>query len=159
MKSPRSFPLALALLIAVSWPSALCAQEWTPTSAPVADWQAVASSADGGKLVAAAWGGSVYTSANSGTTWTVTGLSSPYAFGVASLSDGGKLVAGVGGGVGSGLIYTSQSAPAPALMIAPSGSNLVFSWTVPSMNFVLQKNSDLTKTNWTDVATPPNLNS
>ncbi len=98
MKSPRIFPLALAQLIAVSGPSALCAQEWTPTSAPVADWQAVASSADGGKLVAAAWGGSVYTSTNSGTTWNVTGLSSSSSFGVGSSADGTKLVAASWGG-------------------------------------------------------------
>jgi len=31
-------------------------------------------------------------------------------------------------------------------------------WIVPSTNFVLQQNLDLTTTNWTDVTNPPALN-
>lgn len=42
------------------------AQTWTQTSAPLTNWTAVASSADGSRLVAAIAGGQIYTSTNSG---------------------------------------------------------------------------------------------
>ena len=77
---------------------------WTLSAgAPYTNWQAVASSADGTKLVAAVLGGQIYTSANSGSTWTPS-TSAPATdwYSVASSSDGTKLVA-----VGSGGIYTS----------------------------------------------------
>ena|SRR5438876_7618396 len=56
------------------------AQGWRLTSAPITNWSAVASSADGSKLVGVVTGGSVlsqvsgpiYTSADSGATWTMT---------------------------------------------------------------------------------------
>ena len=35
---------------------------------------------------------------------------------------------------------------------------MVASWTVPSMPFTLQVNSDLTTTNWTDLSVPAPLN-
>jgi len=35
---------------------------------------------------------------------------------------------------------------------------VVLSWIVPSVNFVLQQNSGLGVTNWTDVTTVPTLN-
>jgi hypothetical protein len=63
------------------------------------------------------------------------------------------VVAAYGGG-----IYTYQTTPAPVLNIAPSNSNLAFSWIVPSMYFVLQQNSNLCTTNWTDVTNMPALN-
>lgn len=68
-------------------------------------WFAVASSADGTKLVAAIGGAQVYTSADSGQTWTAT---SDFAFWykVASSTDGNKLVAVVNGG----RIHTSSDA-------------------------------------------------
>ena len=85
-------------------------------------------------------------------TWTSNNV--PEAFAVASSADGSKLVAVVNGGG----IYTRQTTPAPALSIVPSGGSLTLSWTVPSMDFALQGNSDLTTTNWIDVATTPTLN-
>src|ERR1035437_10152389 len=75
------------------------AQMWTQTSAPFAGWTSIASSADGTKLVAAAGtAGGVYTSTDSGATWTLT--SSPFSGSpdyalptcVASSADGSKLV-------------------------------------------------------------------
>ncbi|HWW03146.1 MAG TPA: sialidase family protein [Candidatus Acidoferrum sp.] len=48
------------------------AQTWTLTSAPSTNWSAVASSADGAKLIAAVYGGGIYISTNSGTTWAPT---------------------------------------------------------------------------------------
>jgi hypothetical protein len=71
---------------------------------------------------------------------------------VASSADGSKLIAV---DYGSG-IWISQTTPAPQLNIAPSNTNLDFSWTVPSTNFVLQQSSDLGS--WTDVTNPPVLN-
>ena len=50
-------------------------QSWTTTTAPVANWVSVTSSADGNKLAALVQnGGAVYTSTNAGATW---GLSDP----------------------------------------------------------------------------------
>ena len=56
-----------------------------------------------------------------------------------------------------GLIYTSQSTPAPLLTSTLSGGNAVLSWIVPSMDFALQQSSDLSTTHWTDVPTAPTL--
>jgi hypothetical protein len=58
----------------------------------------------------------------------------------------------------SGPIYTSQTTPSPVLNLAASGGNLMLSWLIPSMNFGLQQNSDLTTTNWTDMTSLPVLN-
>jgi hypothetical protein len=60
--------------------------------------------------------------------------------------------------VNGGGIYTAQLTPNPSLTIAPSGTNTVLSWIIPSVSFSLQQNLDLTTTNWTDVVTPPVLN-
>jgi ligand-binding sensor protein len=62
----------------------------------------VASSADGTKLVAVVYGGQIYTSTDSGVTWTPQASNRNW-FGVASSADGTKLVAVVDGGQ----IYTS----------------------------------------------------
>ncbi|MEI8043904.1 MAG: hypothetical protein WCL11_21015 [Verrucomicrobiota bacterium] len=66
------------------------------------NWYGVASSSDGTKLVAAAWGNNLYTSTDSGTNWTARDSSHLWQC-VASSADGTKLVAGVGGGN----LYTS----------------------------------------------------
>ena len=72
-------------------------------------WQSVASSADGGKLVAVSdeWSNvfysNIYASSDSGATWTKTGAPAGYWSSVASSSDGTKLVAVVS----YGCIYTS----------------------------------------------------
>src|SRR5206468_943717 len=57
-----------------------------------------------------------------------------------------------------GGIGVSQPIPMPPLLtITSSGGNIVLSWTVPSADFVLQQNSDLNTTNWTDVGYAPTL--
>ena len=66
------------------------------------DWNAVASSAAGNKLVALVAGGQIYTSTDSGVTWTPRDSVRAWV-GVASSADGSKLVATVTGGQ----IYTS----------------------------------------------------
>ena len=69
----------------------LAGMVWTPTgiSAP---WVSIASSTDGTKLVAAAYGGQLYTSSDSGATWTARDSNRNWEA-VASSGDGSKLVA------------------------------------------------------------------
>src|ERR1035437_3124345 len=49
------------------------------------------------------------------------------------------------------------SLPPAALGIAPSGTNVVLSWASPPGGFVLQKNSNLTTTNWLTVTNIPTV--
>lgn len=88
-------------------------QSWK-TNGPAANWSAIASSADGTKLAATAYGDYIYTSANSGATWTRqngNNNASGYWSSIASSADGTKLVATVGYTIHntspSGFIYTS----------------------------------------------------
>ncbi len=83
-------------------------ESWTAYDSSRA-WSAVASSADGTKLVATVNGGQIYTSANSGVTWTAQASSTNWSS-VASSADGTSLVAGVGNNASSvGYIYTSAN--------------------------------------------------
>jgi len=73
----------------------------------ITNWSAVASSADGTKLVATAKGGQIYVSTSSGVTWSPRDSSRNWSS-VASSADGTKLVAGVGDNAGLfGNIYNS----------------------------------------------------
>ena len=88
---------------------------WTQTSAPAVNWQSVASSSDGTKLVAVFYGG-IYTNSNSGNgSWILqNGAGTRNWSSVASSSDGTKLVAVVFGGgiytsIDSGVTWTLQS--------------------------------------------------
>ncbi|HKI69301.1 MAG TPA: hypothetical protein VKA67_06920 [Verrucomicrobiae bacterium] len=49
------------------------------------------------------------------------------------------------------LIATVQTPGAPVLTITHSGSGIIVYWLSSSPSWTLQKNSDLTMTNWTDV--------
>src|SRR5437763_360609 len=75
------------------------AQSWASTTSPVGPWRTVACSADGLKLVATGWAPNptgyraamptpIYTSADSGTTWTRTTAPSNSLTSVASSADG-----------------------------------------------------------------------
>ena len=83
---------------------------WTPHESN-RNWNKVASSADGTKLVATVTGGQIYTSTDSGVTWTPRAFNTNWQS-VASSEDGTKLVAVVGGYIGgvfrTGQIYTSR---------------------------------------------------
>ena len=134
---------------------------WQTSGAPTnleTSWRAAALSADGSKIVAAAgwWNGSgpIYTSADSGLTWVSNRAPVALWSAVASSADGSKLVAAVDGGG----IYTFQSTPAPQLKIVSSSGEIVLSWIVPSANFTLQQNSDLTTTNWRDATNASTTN-
>ena len=100
---------------------------WTPTMVPTNNWSSVASSADGGRLVAVAapfWNGAtrsyvgqgvIYRSSDTGATWTQTTAPNTNWIGVASSADGTRLVAvsaprwdeGLRSWVGAGGIYSS----------------------------------------------------
>jgi photosystem II stability/assembly factor-like uncharacterized protein len=116
----------------------------------------VASSADGTRLAVA--GNFVYTSGDSGVTWMTNSGPESCTF-IASSADGCELVAGVqlGGPFGIGL-WIGRFVPAPRIAFASSNGNVALSWTIPSTNFVLQQNSDLTTTNWSGVTATPRLN-
>src|SRR5215831_2360260 len=43
---------------------------WSVTGAPILNWYSVACSADGTKFIAAAYGNGIYTSGDTGVTWT-----------------------------------------------------------------------------------------
>lgn len=140
------------------WLSTNQGTTWTPTSALTNTWSAVASSADGTRLVAAALDGEILTSTDSGANWTsnpVLNTLNTHYVSIASSADGNKLVVA---DQGSGAIFTSQTAPAPLLNIVSSNACSLLSWIVPSTNFVLQQNPDLTTPNWTDVTNTPVLN-
>ena len=64
-------PLLLAVVVLESgFVSADGCDYWTQTSAPSKNWISVASSSDGSKLVAAVIHGPIYTSSDSGGSWT-----------------------------------------------------------------------------------------
>jgi hypothetical protein len=132
---------------------------WTQMNVAVgnASILSVASSADGTRLVAGTFlPGGIYTSADSGYFWfsndvPITGSGPAF---VASSADGATLVAAVN----DGGIWVSRTSAIPLLSITAPGSNVIVSWTVPSMNFTLQQNAALNTTNWTDVPIAPTLN-
>ncbi len=132
---------------------------WIQTSAPSFDWRGLASSADGTRLLAVAdsdgyGGGQIYTSTNAGGTWQTNDAPITTWYYAASSADGGRLLAvqHLGG------VYTLQSVVPPSLSIARSGGNILLSWVVPSMSYVLKQNSDLSTTNWTVVPGTATLN-
>ena len=126
---------------------------WISNNVPGARLYFVSSSADGDNLVAAN-GAGIFTSTNSGVTWISNNVPSASWSLVASSADGCKKVAGdynLG-------IWTVQTKPTPRLNLLVSASSFTFSWTVPSINFVLQQNLDLTTTNWVTLTNSPVVN-
>src|ERR1017187_6167839 len=90
MKTFRILLLASTALLTANF---AFAQTWTQTSAPETNWTAVASSADGTKLVATAGNSGIWVSTNSGATWTQTSAPQSGWFRVASSADGARLAA------------------------------------------------------------------
>jgi len=90
---------------------------WTQSSAPIASWYSIASSADGTHLAAVIFSGGIYTSTNSGLTWTQSSAPSTNLWSsITSSADGMRLAAGIrGGGIytstNSGVTWTQSSAP------------------------------------------------
>jgi hypothetical protein len=82
---------------------AVAGVHWMPRDSR-RDWRALASSADGSKLVAADADGRIYTSTDSGASWTARESGNRNWYAMASSADGSKLVAAVS----FGRIYTSS---------------------------------------------------
>jgi hypothetical protein len=98
--------------------------------------------------------GPIYTSTDTGATWTLTSAPTNTWTSVASSADGKKLVAAAHGGG----IYTWSATPAPLLNITALPGEAIISWTIPSANFQLQAAPDPTKTNWSNGSNSPVLN-
>jgi hypothetical protein len=104
---------------------------WVPRSSPQ-QWNRIAASADGTHVVASVYGGQIFTSSDSGTTWTAQASGSANWRAVASSADGAKLVAAIGSGSiytsgDFGVSWTAQSAPAigwEALASSADGTKL-----------------------------------
>jgi hypothetical protein len=154
-------------IIAGVFSGVYCSQDfgatWRLTGLPTNQWwRAVASSADGNKLIAALsnYTGAtnfIYTSSDNGDTWTLNDAPNANWISVASSADGCKLVAAAGMTT-SGFIYRAQSVPQPVLKTRLSGANLILSWIVPSAPFVLQETDDVTNPNWSALPLVPVLN-
>lgn len=129
--------------------------DWQVTSAPMKNWQAVASSADGTTLIAGTYGDRIYVSNDSGATWTPASVGSLRWWSVASSSEGSQLVA-VDRGLNGGGIYILKAPPAPALKITLSAANVVLAWPSQSLGYIPQQTSAL-GTPWTDVTEAPVL--
>jgi hypothetical protein len=129
---------------------------WTQTIAPSIGWSGVACSADGTKLVAVTGGpvpGPIYVSTNSGGSWASNSTPIDQWTWATASADGNQLVA-----VGANGIWTARTTPAPQMNISRANGNLSLSWIIPSTNFVLEQNSDITVTSWVDVTNTPVLN-
>ena len=114
----------------------------------------VASSADGKRLfISDYFSRLLYTSTDFGITWVTNSV--PFSLNsFVSSADGCRLFA-TSSGQG---IWVGQITPSPQLSLAPADTNLALSWLVPSTNFVLQENLDLTTTNWVTLTNTPTLN-
>lgn len=136
---------------------------WFPTTAPSNFWTAVASSADGTHLVAAAspmsgqfsqYTGGIFTSADGGITWVSNSLPTANWVSVTSSADGCRLAAIPS----SGFAYVAQLPCNPTVAINLADSNAILSWTLPSTNVSLHQSPDLTSTNWSPVTNSPTFN-
>jgi hypothetical protein len=129
----------------------------TPETRRLGSTVSVDASADGTKLVAASVGsgfpGLILVSTNSGLTWSSNGSPVGAWSSVTSSADGGQLACALDGGS----IYTRSVVYQPSLAIAPSEQNVRVSWIVPSSQFTLQQNLELSSTNWTDISAIPSL--
>jgi hypothetical protein len=144
--------LAAASPISI-YTSADSGASWFSNKVPATAWQAITMSADGTKLAALDQNYHVYTSPNFGASWASNSVPQP-GWDMASSADGNELVMiSINGG-----IWLSQTTPSPLLKIAPTNGNVSLSWLVPSTNFVLQQNLDLTTTNWLTLTNAPTLN-
>src|SRR5580658_5388243 len=119
MKTPisrKSYFAQILVLIGlvgpVLVPGPVWGQSWTLTSAPAENWLwAVASSADGSTLAAAASDGPICISTNSGAAWTITTTPTETWLGISSSADGTKLVAAPNGTASSFVpLYVSTNA-------------------------------------------------
>lgn len=111
-------------------------------------------SADGSQLTAAASGGLIYSSTNSGASWIAANVPASNWRALATSANGADLVAVVYGGVlytGQSPVVTPQTVPVPPLQIQAANGNVVLSWTAGATNVVLQQCSNLIGAVWGDL--------
>jgi photosystem II stability/assembly factor-like uncharacterized protein len=128
---------------------------WNQTSAPIANWIAVASSGSGKKLAAAANGGGIYLSGDFGATWTLSSAPAASWQAIASSEDGSRLAAAVYGGG----IYTTELATGPKLSILRVGNKMMLSWATSAGSYALQQKTNLASGDWMTMTNQPTLNS
>jgi hypothetical protein len=160
---------------------------WTAANLPVEAWKSVCTSSDGQWIGAtgsksyissndgANWatndfaGPTIVCSAN-GTNWLVTGtqvytssdgavtwsanFSPGQWYGGTVSADGCEAIV-EGGAAGTPM---GRTVPSPQLSIQMTNPMPVISWLLPSTNFVLQQNLDLSTTNWLPISAIPTLN-
>ena len=130
-------------------------QSWITNNLPANNnWAAVASSADGSKLVVAASGGPIYSSTDAGATWISNNAPTLHWQSVAMTADGSTLFAAAS----NGGIWARRSASMPTVQIATAGNSLGLSWIVPSATFKVQETLGLNPPAWTDLTNSPTLN-
>ncbi|HEY3760264.1 MAG TPA: hypothetical protein VGN23_00755 [Verrucomicrobiae bacterium] len=135
---------------------------WTSIITPDQDWNAIASSADGKRMVAAGanWDNYpdvIYISTNWAQTWIPSDSPTNMWGAISSSADGNKLIAmSENDSVQGGWIWTLQTVPSPRLNVNILATNLELSWIIPSTNFVLQQSADLR--NWSAITNQPYLN-
>jgi len=113
MRAIRQVLLLCVVVTATQWPRSgeAAGLLWTQCANVPANkqWQAIACSADGAKLVAASWGGGIYTSSDSGQTWASNNIAPQNYWCVASSADGTKLAATVSGSPGASIWASKNS--------------------------------------------------
>jgi hypothetical protein len=134
------------------------AQTWVSNNLPQTTWGGVAISGDGKKLFAIQSSTNVV-SIDGGATW-VSASTGSHGNNLISSADGNALYSYNGGPLAAsdGGIYSSFSIASPTLNASPRSTNIIISWTIPSTNFFLEQNSDLTTTNWSLVTNTQVLN-
>ena len=138
---------------------------WTPSSASPLNWRAIASSADGSRLVAVAsiTGGGVYVSIDSGLAWSgpLGPISAGNWYAAASSADGSKLPAAVNGGyiyTNSGTAWTAAFGPANWVALASSADGTKLIAAASGLGLYTSGNSGATwasvlgSANWISVA-------
>src|SRR5262249_12814758 len=106
INSKHLFLASLSLLAGLVNTEHAQGQNWVSTTAPVEDWSAIISSANGSNIVATSSGDVIYISTNGGLKWTRTSSPTNDWATLAGSSDGRKLVAAAS----PGAIYTSSDA-------------------------------------------------
>ena len=139
---------------------------WTSSGASPLNWRSIASSSDGSHLVAVAsiTGAGIYTSINSGLSWSgpYGGLGSANWYAVASSADGTKLPAAVNGGyiyTNSGTTWTAVFGPANWIALASSADGTKLIAAASGLGIYVSSNSGATwltavagSVNWISVA-------
>jgi hypothetical protein len=152
--------MAAAPLFGPIYLSTNSGRDWFATSSPSLGWSAIVSSADGKNLVARS-SGPLYASSDSGASWFQANVPAGNWSAIALSSDGGRLVAVGNPGPIYRLPFPTPLLPMlsmPKLLLSTSGGGLRLEWLVPSAPFLLQENSDLSTSDWTDVPGTPTLN-